>query len=128
MLHKKHFSLAEAHDLLPQLKIKLTKIIELKKSLDEKGYDVYKHQFFGGIGPNGSGKFPADMEQLVRHVHEISEQGIIIKGLDNGLIDFPHIRDNGEEVYLCFLSGEDDIEYWHSIGDGFAGRRSVEEL
>ncbi|MEO8666527.1 MAG: DUF2203 domain-containing protein [Ignavibacteria bacterium] len=128
MLHKKHFSLSEAQSLLPDLKTKLSKIIELKKILDEKGYDIYKHQYFGGIGPNGSGKFPNDMEQLIRLVNAISELGIIVKGIDNGLIDFPHVRDNREEVYLCFQSGEEEIAYWHSINDGFAGRRSIEEL
>lgn len=128
MLHKIHFSLHEAESILPEIKNKLLQIIELKKVIDEKGYDIYMHQFFGGIGPNGSGKFPDYMEKLIRYVNDITEKGIIMKGIDNGLIDFPHIRDNGEEVYLCFLSGEETIEYWHSIDDGFAGRRPVEEL
>lgn len=128
MYHLKHFSLSEARDMLPDLKIKLSKIVELKKSLDEKGYDIYKHQYFGGIGPNGTGNFPKDLESLVELVHSISEEGILIKGIDNGLIDFPHIRENGEEVYLCFLLGEDDIEYWHGITDGFPGRREVDDL
>ncbi|MEO8210255.1 MAG: DUF2203 domain-containing protein [bacterium] len=128
MVHKKHFSLTEARDLLPDLKIKLTKIVELKESLNERGYDIYKHQFFGGIGPNGSGKFPKDMEDLIKLVHQISEDGIIVKGIDNGLIDFPCIRNSGEEVYLCYLLGEDDIEYWHSIQDGFSGRKIIDDL
>jgi len=128
LIHKKHFSLSEAQSLLSEIKIKLTKIIELKKILDEKGYDIYKHQYFGGIGPNGTGKFPNEMELLIRFANEISERGIIIKGIDNGLIDFPHIKDNGDEVYLCYLSGEEDIEYWHAIDDGFAGRRPIEQL
>ncbi|MDQ3020590.1 MAG: DUF2203 domain-containing protein [Bacteroidota bacterium] len=128
MVHKKHFSLTEARNLLPDLKIKLTKIVELKESLNEKGYDIYKHQFFGGIGPNGSGKFPKDMEDLIRLVHQITEDGVIVKGIDNGLIDFPFIRENGEEVYLCYLHGEGDIEYWHSIKDGFAGRKTIDDL
>ncbi len=128
MFHKRHFSLSEARSFLPQLKIKLNEIVSLKKSLDEDGYDIYKHQYFGGIGPNGTGKFPKDMEALIKLVQGIAEEGILIKGLDNGLIDFPHVRDNGEEVYLCFQLGEDDIEYWHSIQDGFAGRKDIEEL
>lgn len=128
MYHKKHFTLIEARNLLPDLKIKLTKIVELKKSLDSRNYDINKHQFFGGMGPNGTGKFPKEMEELVILVHDISEDGIIVKGIDNGLIDFPCIRENGEEVYLCYLLGEDDIEYWHSIQDGFAGRQQIDDL
>ncbi len=128
MLHKKHFSLHEAQSLLPEIKNTLSKITELKKLLDDKGYDIYKHQYFRGIGPNGTGKFPDDMEELIGLLNHISELGIIIKGIDNGLIDFPHIRNNGDEVYLCFLSGEYNIKYWHGINDGFAGRRPVGEL
>lgn len=128
MYHKKHFTLTEARTLLPDLKIKLSKIVELKKSLDSQNYDINKHQFFGGMGPNGTGKFPKDMEELVELVYGISENGIIVKGIDNGLIDFPSIRNNGEEVYLCYLLGEEDIEFWHSIQDGFAGRKQIEDL
>lgn len=128
MYHTKHFSVIEAISLLPDIKIKLTKIIELKKSLDEMGYDIYRHQYFGGIGPNGTGKYPAELELMIQLVNKITESGIIVKGIDNGLIDFPHLRENGEEVYLCFLLGEESINYWHSIRDGFAGRKKIEDL
>ena len=128
MYHSKHFTVNEAIDLLPELKSKLTKISELKKSLDVKGYDIYRHQYFGGMGPNGTGKYPADLGKMIQLVNEITEKGVLIKGLDNGLIDFPHIRENGEEVYLCFLLGEESINFWHSISDGFSGRRNIENL
>ncbi|MBK8553070.1 MAG: DUF2203 domain-containing protein [Ignavibacteria bacterium] len=128
MFHQKHFSLSEAKNLLPQIKIFLSDIIRLKNKLDERGYDIYQHQYFGGIGPNGTGKFPEDLEELIKLIHQISEKGIIIKGIDNGLIDFPHIRNNGEEVYLCYLLGEENIDYWHRIKDGFAGRKNIEDL
>ena len=128
MYHSIHFSLSEATNLLPDLKIKLAKISELKKALDKKGYDIYRHQYFGGIGPNGTGKYPSELEELIININKITEKGILIKGIDNGLIDFPHIRENGEEVYLCFLLGEESIEYWHYIEDGFGGRRSIDNL
>jgi len=80
------------------------------------------------MGPNGSGTFPPEMEFLVEIVKGFDKKGIQVKGLDDGLIDFPHIRANGEEVYLCWKVGEDDILYWHRIADGYAGRRSIDEL
>lgn len=128
MLHKKHFSLKEANNLLPELKIKLSRMIELKKKLDLMDYDIFKHPLFGGIGLNGSGKYPVEMEELMEIVENISSKGIIIKGIDNGLIDFPYLRKNGEEVYLCFLYDEDEIKFWHHIKDGFSGRQSIEDL
>lgn len=128
MLHNKHFSLSEAQAILPETIITLSNISSLKKKLEDSGYNIYRHQYFGGIGPNGTGKFPENLEELIKLLHSLSEKGIIIKNIDEGLIDFPHIRENGEEVYLCYLMGEEDIEYWHSINGGFAGRRSIEYL
>jgi len=128
MLHTKHFSLSEAKNLLPVLKKDLSEIIELKQSLDNSGYDIYRHHYFGGIGPNGTGKYPNELERLIELVERISSKGILLKGLDNGLIDFPHIRKNGDEVYLCYQLGEEDIEFWHEIQDGFGGRKSVDDL
>jgi hypothetical protein len=128
MLHKRHFSLEEANDLLKELKPYIIEMVDLKAKLDEKGYDVYKHQYFGGEGPNGTGTFPEEMEQLINCIKVIASNGIMIKSLDRGLLDFPHIRPNGEEVYLCWVYGEDDIQYWHPVQKGFQGRKDIEEL
>ena len=128
MQHSKHFSLAEALTILPTIKTVVEEIGRLKRQLNRKGYDVYKHQYFGGIGPNGQGVFPPDMEKLVLSVRELNDQGIEIKDLEKGLIDFPHVRSNGEEVYLCYMLGEETIVAWHQIEGGFAARRSVTEL
>ncbi len=68
------------------------------------------------------------MIELTAIVNSILEEGILIKGLDTGLIDFPHIRKNKEEIYLCYLLGEDEIKFWHRIEDGFTGRRPIEDL
>ena len=128
MGHEKHFSLNEAKELLIIIRPLLQKMIELKKSLDEKGFDIYNHAFFGGIGTNGTGKHPIELDELIECIKKITDYGVLIKGIDNGLIDFPYIRDDGEEVYLCFLYGEKDILFWHELTSGFKGRRTIEEL
>lgn len=127
-LHKKHFTLDHARRILAQVAPLVEEMVSLKRELDEQGYDIYRHQYFGGSGPNGERFFPAELERLVDIAHSIEGKGVLIKGLDEGLIDFPHIRSNGEEVYLCWKIGERDIQYWHRIPNGFAGRRSVSEL
>lgn len=127
-LHRRHFSLEEARKELTGVHAVAAKLTELKRALDGKGWDVYSHQYFGGRGPNGDGSFPLEMETLVEIVKGLEKRGILVKGLDDGLIDFPHVRENGEEVYLCWMVGENDIQYWHTIPDGFAGRRSIDEL
>lgn len=127
-VHKKHFTLEEARKKLTSVHALASKLVELKRSLNAKGWDVNRHKYFGAMGPNGDGSFPPELETLVEIVKGLEKRGILVKGLDDGLIDFPHIRSNGEEVYLCWRVGEDDIEYWHHIPDGFAGRRSIDEL
>ena len=128
LLHKKHFTLDQARRMLSGISRVVEELVELKGNLDEKGYDIYKHQYFGGSGPNGQKVFPAELERVVEIAKQLDGKGILIKGLDEGLIDFPHIRSNGEEVYLCWKVGENDIHYWHNIPDGFAGRKPIEEL
>jgi hypothetical protein len=128
MIHDKHFTLLEAQEQLIVIKPYLRKIIELKEFLDDIGFDVYNHEYFGGRGPNGTGAFPKEMDELVSYVKKIADKGILIKDLNSGLIDFPFVRESGEEVYLCYIYGEEKILFWHSIPDGFKGRRSIEEL
>jgi hypothetical protein len=128
VLYTKHYTLAEAQQTLVEIKPQLEELVGLKKLMDEKGYDVFKHQYFGGMGPNGMKAFPLQLERLVAIVKEFGEKQIEIKDLNKGLIDFPHVRTNGEEVYLCYLLGEEAIVSWHTITGGFAGRRTLEEL
>ena len=128
MLHDKHFSLEQANNVLRKIKPLVEDMVNMKKSLDQKGFDIYRHQYFGGGGPNGTGSFPAEMEHLIEDIKSISAEGVVIKGIDTGLIDFPHVRYNGEEVYLCWKLGEKNLGYWHTISGGYSGRRKIEEL
>lgn len=127
-IHTKHFSLDEARKQLTSVHAITGRMVELKQSLDLLGWDIYRHRYFGGRGPNGDGSFPKEMETLVEIIQSLDARGIIVKGIDEGLIDFPHVRANGEEVYLCWKLGEDDIFFWHRIEDGYAGRKSIDQL
>ncbi len=127
-LHQKHFTLDQARRVLVGVVDLVEELVSLKQVLDERGYDMYRHQYFGGSGPNGERFFPPELLRLVEIAKNLDKQGVLVKGWDDGLIDFPHIRSNGEEVYLCWKMGEKDIRYWHRIPDGFAGRRPIQEL
>jgi hypothetical protein len=127
-LHDTHFTLERARNMLPEVAPLVEEMVSLKHILDEQGFDVYRHQYFGGSGPNGDRFFPEELERIVEIAKTIEERGVLIKGIDEGLIDFPHLRSNGEEVYLCWKVGESSIHFWHRIPDGFAGRRPIEEL
>lgn len=126
--HKIHFTLEEANDKLDTIKPDIEEMMSLKRRLDQKGFDIFSHQYLGGSGPNGKGAFPEEMNELINILKRLTDDGVMVKGIDGGLVDFPHIRNNGEEVYLCWKYGEGEISWWHSIPEGFSGRRNISEL
>jgi hypothetical protein len=64
---------------------------------------------------------------VARCVNGIHGLGAQVKDADEGLVDFPALRDD-EEVLLCWKVGEDEVAFWHGLEDGFAGRRPVDDL
>jgi hypothetical protein len=83
----------------------------------------------GGYAASDLNAAQAELEQLNEEaatmVNELEELGVVVKDLDLGLLDFPALRE-GEEVELCWRVGEDSVEYWHRIGEGFAGRKPID--
>jgi hypothetical protein len=83
---------------------------------------------------NGHGALAVEYEQRIHNlvarmsdeIRSLAEQGIEVKDLNQGLIDFPHLRE-GHVVYLCWRLGEDQIRYWHEIEAGLAGRQYLED-
>jgi hypothetical protein len=71
-----------------------------------------------------------EIQQLVYQINsfikELDEIGCSYKdwNFKIGLIDFPSIID-GEDVLLCWRSDEDSILFYHSIEEGFAGRKPI---
>ena len=55
---------------------------------------------------------------------EKAKREIQIKDFDRGLIDFPAIL-AGREVFLCWEQDEEDIEFWHDLNSGYAGRERL---
>ena len=82
----------------------------------------------GGIPPSTLADAAEEVERearaLATTIDEIDGHGAQVKDLDEGLIDFPALR-NGETVLLCWKLDEDEIGYWHRVEDGFAGRRPL---
>jgi len=62
--------------------------------------------------------------ELLKAVASLNGMGIQLKGPLEGLIDFPSYRD-GELVELCWKLGEEKVEHWHHVGEGFAGRKKL---
>ncbi len=62
--------------------------------------------------------------QIEEGVEEILDRGIIVRDVATGLVDFPSQRE-GREVYLCWIGGEDRIDFWHETNRGFANREPL---
>jgi len=60
-------------------------------------------------------------------VAELQALGVMFKGFDMGLVDFPS-EFEGRMVYLCWKLGEDSVAYWHEVDAGFAGRQPLEPI
>lgn len=127
-IYDKHFSIAEALEILHIYKPMIQKMRELSQKLLKEGYDIYHHKFFTDLATNSDREFPKELDQLIDVLKSFNTIGIQVKSFELGLVDFPHIRANGEEVYLCYKSGEETIGFWHRIDAGFAGRQALSKI
>ena len=62
--------------------------------------------------------------QIERGLRPVQQRGILVKSVEQGLVDFPSLRD-GREVYLCWQMGEQEIGFWHEVDAGFARRQPL---
>lgn len=61
------------------------------------------------------------------YMSELKDLGVMFKGFDAGLVDFPGELD-GRPVLLCWQLGEDSVKFWHEEEAGFIGRQPLPEL
>jgi hypothetical protein len=79
----------------------------------------------GGGGMAGGLRYADRLMELSVGAGQLEALGIQLKDYDNGLIDFPSMRD-GRVVLLCWKADEgDNIEWWHDVEAGFAGRQPL---
>lgn len=129
------FTHAEALDLLPVLKVMLRKSTDAKKRIDEidqKFQHVNQKVLMHGgmlldIVPLA--KLRAERDKLTQGitdtVAEITAMGVQIKDINTGLLDFPCVVE-GKVVLLCWRLGEETINYWHGVDEGFVGRKLID--
>ncbi|PWU09762.1 MAG: DUF2203 domain-containing protein [Verrucomicrobia bacterium] len=125
MQFKKHYTRDEARALLPKVRRWLKRLVELRADFEQRDKRMKQAmqpgRDLGGEIVNDWVRVIADIKGLSQ---EFREREIQIKDLDRGLIDFPAILD-GKEVFLCWEEGEEDIEYWHDLEAGYAGRQKL---
>jgi hypothetical protein len=122
---KKHYTREEARALLAQVRQWLKRVAELHADLEKfegrmnglmaSGSDL------GGDLVNKWVKTLADLEGVLM---EFQRREIQVKDIGRGLVDFPAVI-GGKEVFLCWEQDEEDIEFWHELDAGYAGRERL---
>jgi hypothetical protein len=74
------------------------------------------------VATNGHGSGTGERAELDAVLEGLSAEGIVIKDLAQGLVDFAARSPSGREYWLCWLVGEPAVAWWHWPEDGFAGR------
>ena len=121
------FTLDEANDLIPWLAETFRNLELLRQE-----YAAIQQRLADLLGSTGGSAdvdgLNASADQLTRQINggveEILDQGIIVRDVSRGLVDFPSQRD-GREVYLCWIGGETRIDYWHETDRGFSHREPL---
>ena len=126
MEHDRHFTVEEANALLSRVGPVLKRLRDAKEELtDEEAHAVLADAGpTNGGGPEGRQVGEAFVE-VQRLLGTLNEAGIVIRDVDRGLIDFPSLLE-GEEVYLCWELGEDEVTHWHGLEGGYGGRKPLE--
>ena len=122
---EKHYTREEATALLPQIRVWLEQLNRLREDLHrcekrlsgltEQGKDT------GGETVNNWIRALAEMQATLA---EFQRREIFIKDLERGLLDFPALI-GGKEVFLCWESDEEAVEFWHDLETGYGGRERL---
>lgn len=132
---KRHFTVAEANELVPALEARFGKVMQLRAQL-RGAYDALER---AGEPPTAEtlerrdgtdtvrklrGRFRALLEALTEELAAVEAMGVTVKDLDIGLCDFLGERD-GRDVWLCWQYGEKTVAFWHELDAGFGGRQPL---
>ena len=122
-----YFTPQEASKLLPDIKLKIKRLLEQKRVVSQLHEEMERYNLLGFKTEEIAEK-AAQLDQLVeemtKKVAELEDLGVVVKDLDYGLVDFPADR-YGEKVMLCWRYGETEVSYWHMPNEGFNGRKPL---
>ena len=127
MQHQRHYTLEEANAALPRV-LQLLDVLRLaRRQLGDRA----ARETLTDVAPTNGGGAPGRVVSkgflaLREAMLELRDRQIVVRDLDRGLVDFPALR-NGQEVYLCWEEGEQEVGFWHDLDSGFGGRRPLSD-
>jgi hypothetical protein len=127
------FTPDEANEALVELRPIVERMVQHRRNLTAA--QVLQAELVARIAGNGGDMVPSDLHEAADTIQReaaaisdcaerINAAGAEVKSLEEGLLDFP-ARRGDEIVLLCWKLGEDEIHYWHRVGEGFGGRKPL---
>jgi hypothetical protein len=113
----------EANAELPRI----TAIVEQARAAAEAARDDAE-DLRGRVRSNGHGSPAVDLSPVKEPIDALQAEGIVLRDIEQGLIDFPARTDDGRPYWLCWVVGEPEVAFWHWPEDGFAGRTPISDL
>jgi hypothetical protein len=120
-----HYHRDEARALIPKIRQWLDLLIHHRARLRQSDLQLEQLLSEGrDVGGLPVHDWIQSLTEVKRLLREFQSRDIQIKDVERGLIDFPSIV-GGKEVFLCWEKDEEDVEYWHDLDTGFAGREPI---
>lgn len=132
----KIFTVREATSCIPNLEAGFKTLDDIRQRLKKlKGkVDVLEMLWGDELQSDANpdhrehGHYLEEMEKLKQEYEAATrrfvEMEVVLKSVEQGLIDFYGVVD-GRLVFLCWKRGEKEIEFFHHLEDGFAGRQAL---
>jgi hypothetical protein len=128
----RYFSVEEANQALPRLRQWLPRIQARRRRLDVVQHKLAELSVKASANGNlleeevhatqrEAKRLTGELDKLIGRIQEL---GCELKDIEQGLVDFPALRE-GREVYLCWRLGEEEVAFWHELEAGFAGRQPL---
>lgn len=128
---KKYFTAQEANDLLPALRKAIGELQAIRSRFESKYRELAilrRQEVTLRDGEDPYFGLECELEFMQMEASALVSgfllQGVELKDMEEGLVDFPAMID-GREVLLCWRLGEDRVEFYHGLHDGFQGRRRL---
>ena len=122
----KIFTIEEANALLPRIRVIVEGIFAARQEALALRPEVWPvlEKAAGNGGSRKAGELLEVFGRFEKFVFELQDLGCELKGIEQGLVDFPTIM-HGRPVYLCWKYNEPRIAFWHDLEAGFAGRQPL---
>jgi hypothetical protein len=121
----KHYTREEATALLPQIRVWLARIQELRTQLETLDKRLTGLRGDGeDLGGETVSQWIKAIAALKEILDEFQRRQIQLKDIERGLLDFPAVIGD-REVFLCWEADEDAVEHWHDLDSGFSGREPL---